>query len=378
MTSLLEFHAFLLSNTGSRLDRFAKALAAAIRPGDTVLDLGAGSAILSILACDAGARRAYAVEDTDAVSIARALVATSPYRDRIEIVHGKSFDLTLPERADVLVADVHSTFGLQEQGLAAMLDARDRLMKPGGRLVPSSMQLCVAPAEAPDVYDSKVDVWRRVVHDVRLEPIRELAVNTLHPARLSPEHLLTPPVPICTVNFSTAAGLHLGGHVRIEAARAGTFHGLCGGLITTLADRIQISNLPGDSGSSNFAHAFLPLETPVAVSAGDTIDIQLDSYDGDELRWIVSTTAVGSGATRRFTHSTFLARTLSSELLRKRNPAYRPALGARGRLERDLLNRIDGTHTVSDLEQWLAALGGQEFTRPRLAELLAATISRCG
>jgi predicted RNA methylase len=50
MTSLLEFHAFLLSNTGSRLDRFAKALAAAIRPGDTVLDLGAGSAILSILA----------------------------------------------------------------------------------------------------------------------------------------------------------------------------------------------------------------------------------------------------------------------------------------------------------------------------------------
>ena len=135
MTSLLEFHAFLLSNTGSRLDRFAKALAAAIRPGDTVLDLGAGSAILSILACDAGARRAYAVEDTDAVSIARALVASTPYRDRIEILHGKSFDFTLPERADVLVADVHATFGLQEQGLAAMLDARDRLVKPGGRLV---------------------------------------------------------------------------------------------------------------------------------------------------------------------------------------------------------------------------------------------------
>ena len=89
MTSLLEFHAFLLSNTGTRLDRFAKALAATIRPGDTVVDLGAGSGILSILACRAGARRAYAIEDTDAVSIARALVATTPYRDRIEIIHAR-------------------------------------------------------------------------------------------------------------------------------------------------------------------------------------------------------------------------------------------------------------------------------------------------
>jgi len=378
MHTLLEFHAFLLANTGTRLDRFAKALGATVRPGDIVLDLGAGSGILSVLACRAGARRAYAVEDTDAVSIARALVATTPYRDRIEIVHGKSFDLTLPERADVLVADVHSTFGLQEQGLAAMLDARDRLMKPGGRLVPASMQLCVAPAEAPDLYESKVDVWRRVEHDVRLEPIRDLAVNTLHPARLSSDQLLAAPVPVCTVHFSTAAGLHLGGQVRLEAVRSGTLHGLCGGLITTLADRIQISNLPGDSGTSNFAHAFLPLDTPVAVAAGDAIDIQVDSYDGDELRWIVSTTAAGSGATRRFTHSTFLARTLSSELLLKRNPAYRPTLSARGRMERDLLDRIDGTHSVADLEQWLAAHAGQEFTRPRLAELLAATISRCG
>lgn len=378
MHTLLEFHAFLLSNTGTRLDRFAKALAASVRPGDIVVDLGAGSGILSVLACRAGARRAYAIEDTDAVSIARALVAATPYRDRIEILHGRSFDISLPERGDVLVADVHSTFGLQEQGLAAILDARDRLMKPGGRLVPSSMQLCVAPADAAELYDSKVNSWRRVVLDVSLEPVRDLAVNTLHPARLASDQLLASPVPVCTVDFSTATGLHLTGRARLEAARGGTLHGLCGGLITTLAAHVQISNLPGDSGTSNFAHAFLPLDTPVRVAAGDVIDVQVDSYDGDELRWMVSVTASGSGATRRFTHSTFFARTLSGEMLRKRNPTYRPVLGARGQMERNLLNRIDGTHTVADLEQWLTAHGGEAFTPSRLAELLAATIARCG
>jgi protein arginine N-methyltransferase 1 len=377
MTGLLEFHAFLLSNTGSRLDRFAKALAAAIRPGDTVLDLGAGSAILSILACAAGARRAYAVEDTDAVSIARALIGTTPYRDRIEIVHGTSFDLTLAERADVLVADVHSTFGLQEQGLRAMLDARDRLLKPGGRMVPASMQLRVAPADAAEVYAAKVTTWERTVHGVSLALVRDLAVNSLHPARLRKEQLLADPETICTVDFTAAASLHLTGQVRMRATRPGTLHGLCGGIFTTLADRIEISNLPGDPGTSNFAHAFLPIDTPVDVTPGDPIDVQIDSFDGDELRWVVTVTP-SAGHTRRFTQSTFLSRTLTHETLRKHDPSYRPALSARGQLERDLLAQIDGTRTLDELREWFLAHGGAQLTPSRLAELLAATIERCG
>lgn len=376
MTGLLEFHGFLLANTGSRLDRFAKALTAAIRPGDTVLDLGAGSGILSILACKAGARRAYAVEDTDAVSIARALVHATEYRDRIEIVHGTSFDLTLAERADMLVADVHSTFGLQEKGLRAMLDARDRLLKPGGRMVPASMQLRVAPADAAEIYDAKVTTWQRTVHGVSLALVRDLAVNTVHAARLQKDQLLAEPETICTVDFTTAASLHLAGQVRLRATRVGTLHGLCGGLFTTLADRIEISNLPGDPGTSNFAHAFLPIDTPVEVMPGDPIDVQIDSFDGDELRWIVTVTP-SVGRTRRFTQSTFLSRTLTHERLRKHDPSYRPALNVRGQMERDLLAQIDGARTLGELREWFLAHCAQ-LTQPRLEELLAATIERCG
>ena len=378
MTNLFEFHAFLLTNTGTRLDRFAKALAAAVRPGDTVVDLGAGSGILSILACRCGARRAFAIENTDAVAFARTLVAASPYRDRIEVIHARSFDVTLPERADVLVADVHSMFGLQEQGLSAMIDARTRLVRPGGRVIPARMQLCVAPVEAADLYEDKVNRWQRVTHGVDLAPIRDLAVNAMYPATLQPSHLLALPAPVCTLDFHTVTGLHLGGRVEMQAARAGTLHGVCGGIATTLADRVDIGNLPGDPGTSNFAHAFLPIETPVAVAEGDGLEIQVDSYDGEELRWIVTITAARSGATRRFTHSTFLSRTLSRETLRKRDPNYRPALGVRAQIERDLLNHIDGTRTVADLEQWLAGHGRDRLARERLAEVLTTTIERCG
>ena len=56
-TDLLEFHAFCLTNTGTRLQQYAAALDQVIEPGDTVLDLGAGLGVLGILACRAGARR---------------------------------------------------------------------------------------------------------------------------------------------------------------------------------------------------------------------------------------------------------------------------------------------------------------------------------
>ena len=97
----------------------------------------------------------------------------------------------------------------------------------------------------------------------------------------------------------------------------------------------------------------------------------------DELRWVVTVTPP-AGHARRFTHSTFLSRTLTQETLRKHDPSYRPALSARGQLERDLLAQIDGTKTLDELRAWVLARGGAQFTPSRLAELLASTIERCG
>ena len=132
MNGELEFHAFCLTDTGSRLDQFAAAIAARVKPGDTVVDLGAGSGILSFLACRAGARRVYAIEAGASLEFARLLAAQNGFLDRIEFIGKPSTQVVLPERVDAIVGDIHDTFGLQAHGTGGD-GGRARAISQAGR-----------------------------------------------------------------------------------------------------------------------------------------------------------------------------------------------------------------------------------------------------
>ena len=378
-TDLLEFHAFCLTNTGTRLQQYAAALGRVIRPGDTVLDLGAGLGVLGILACRAGARRVHAVESSAAWSLGRDVVRAAGLADRITFSHGSSFDLRLDERVDVIVADVHAPFGFQESGLSALLDARERLLKPGGAVLPSELLLLVAPVEAPEPHQRHVGIWDQRVLGLDLSPVRAAAANRPYPARLSETQLLAPVMPLApAVRLNGAAERRIGGSVTSTAVRPGTLHGICGCFVSTLAPGITLSNAPGNSATTNFAHAFLPIESPLDVDAGDEFEIQADVFDGLEMRWRVSVTAA-SGRRHRVEQSTLFAWPLSSGELRKDREDYCPSLTARGRIEHELLGRFDGTTPSVALRAWLDANAGPDLPSPRSrAVLLKEAIARCG
>jgi ribosomal protein L11 methyltransferase len=90
-----------------------RALESAVRPGDRVLDVGTGSAILAIAAARLGAGEVLAVEsDPDALENAEDNLRRNGVADQVELLHGVVDDEFLallgPARFDLIVANVLS------------------------------------------------------------------------------------------------------------------------------------------------------------------------------------------------------------------------------------------------------------------------------
>jgi len=327
---LLQYHAFCLTNTGTRLTQYERAIAAVVRQGDVVLDLGTGSGLLAVLACRAGARRVYAIEASDAVQMGTLLTSTTEFAERIEFVHATSQKVALSEQVDVIVGDIHDTFGFQPGGLASIMDVRDRLLKPGGTLIPQATELMIAPLEAAALYAREIDVWNGCVHGVGLSSIRPFAVSHVHPGRFDSDQLLSPAAAIGTLDLARATSLHFSGSAVTTIHRDGIAHGLCGCFVTTLAGDIRMGNVPGDGSTTNFAQAFFPFDQPVPVAAGDEVSISIDSHDGHIARWRA---AISRGGQRhaQFDHSTLNGLLVSpasaASRLRRGKPSQLRTLG---------------------------------------------------
>jgi SAM-dependent methyltransferase len=133
-----------------RTGAFRASIAATVRPGDVVLDVGAGSGILSLFAAQAGAARIYGVERAPAaVALARRIVADNGLDYRVQILKAEAESVSLPEQADVIVSEWCGVLGVDENMLAPVLAARDRWLKPGGRLIPGSVTAWIAPVLHP-------------------------------------------------------------------------------------------------------------------------------------------------------------------------------------------------------------------------------------
>ena len=139
-TNLVAYHQSLLQDR-ERMGAYRRAVHEVVRPGDVVLDLGAGSGALSLFACQAGARRVYAIESGDAIELAREMSRRHGLQDRIVLVNERSYRARIDEPVDVIVTEYGAaelqgkTVHQRGQALAAIAhpDFRDELMEAADR-----------------------------------------------------------------------------------------------------------------------------------------------------------------------------------------------------------------------------------------------------
>src|SRR5215468_7784267 len=143
----------------ARMNPYLEALRRSVKSGCVVVDLGAGTGIFALFACRFGARRVYAVEPADAIKIAREIAAANGYADRIEFIQKLSTEITLPEQADVIISDLRGLLPFLGNHISSIRDARKRLLKPGGTLIPQRDEVWVGVVEAGGTYDEYCQPW---------------------------------------------------------------------------------------------------------------------------------------------------------------------------------------------------------------------------
>jgi histone-arginine methyltransferase CARM1 len=115
-----------------------------------VIDVGAGTGILSMFAAQAGARRVYAVEASAMALTAEKVIVHNGFSHVITVVKGKVEEVNIPEQADIIISEPLGFWLINEQMIQSYIVARDRWLKPSGKMFPSYSKFFIAPCYVPE------------------------------------------------------------------------------------------------------------------------------------------------------------------------------------------------------------------------------------
>jgi protein arginine N-methyltransferase 1 len=296
-----------------RTGAYLAALERSVLPGSVVIDLGCGPGIFALHACRLGARKVYAIEPSDSIQIARDLAEANGLSQRIEFIQDLSTKVNLPDRADVIVADVRGILPFYGASVASMIDARERFLAPGGVLIPLADRIWATLIEAPGAYARSVLPWEPALRGFELSTLRNMAANTIYKIRSAPEEYLANPCEMAAIDYRVVASTGCDAQAGWTVTRDGIAHGIAIWFDAELASGIGFSNAPG-APELLYGTAFFPFCEPVKVQAGDRVSshIRADQVADDYIwRWNASV-----NGELRLEQSTFFGMALSADSLR--------------------------------------------------------------
>jgi len=335
----------------ARLRAYSDALRLVVRSGSVVLDVGTGTGVFALLACGLGARRVYALEPNDVIDIARDMARVNGMADKIVFVRNKSTEVTLPERADVMISDLRGLLPFFDGNIPAVVDARTRLVAEDGRILAKHDVLWASIVEVPDLYEQHVTPWREGGGALDMSPMRRVTANALYAVRVTPAQLLVAPQRWTEIDYRIVTSPNAAGTLTWKIDRSAVGHGLVVWFDSTVFGRITFSNAPG-TRATTYGNTFFPWLEPVGLAPGDEVrvDLRADAV-ADGYIWTWKTAIYGNAGAHqsikcKFRQSTFHAQVVCCERLSLRDPCCRVALDQDGEVELSILQGLAKGETV--------------------------------
>jgi SAM-dependent methyltransferase len=271
-----EVHRLMLADR-VRTETYRAGIEAVVKPGMVVLDVGAGTGILSFFAARAGASKVYAVDRSDILAVTEELVEANGLEGVVECIDGVAEEIDLPEKVDVIVSEWMGLFALTEAMFVSVVNATQRHLKPGGVLIPSGIELFLTPIQEDRLYvEHGLGFWTDSLYGFDYTPMRNAEIADLdtnsveaggatalaRPARLVDIDCARDPIE--KYWFDTT--------VEFEIERAGRWHGFLGHFEALLAPGVLLSTAH-DKPMTHWRQSWFPIRER-EVLVGDRVHLR--------------------------------------------------------------------------------------------------------
>lgn len=255
--------------------------------GKIVMDVGSGSGILAFFAVQAGAAKVYCIEASPMAKVIRQLAEANGWGDKIVVVNKVLQEIRegeIPEKVDCILSETLGNCLFAERGIETVIIARERFLKPGGKLFPCKATLAVAPFSDEVRFKGRnsesVYFWNQtnfygvdmscMQNRAREEVFKRPLGDNFHPDQLKAEPILR------EFDFMTLRSEHLAGFdidLKFAAKETCVMHGLATWFEAHFegsACNVILSTSPWDT-LTHWWQTRLMLPEPLAINKGQEI-----------------------------------------------------------------------------------------------------------
>lgn len=278
LTQLVPLWHVPMMNERERNQAFYDGLASVVTPEKVVFEIGTGSGLLAMMAASLGASKVVTCEAVGLIAgTAIRIIERNRLQDRITVLskpsHAVQPGTDLAGKADILVHEIFSSELLGEHVLPAVEDAKARLLKPGGEILPRAASIMIALVGG-DALGKNLHVDHSFGFDLR-------DFNAIHPKKrplyredLAPD-LLSDDTEAFRFDFLNDSAFPADKKtIGISARSSGICYGIIQWIRIELAPGIQFENHPARSRPvSNWQHTIYGFDRPIELTQGSIIEV---------------------------------------------------------------------------------------------------------
>lgn len=286
----IEYHRTLIADK-VRNQALFNVLKELIIKGETIVaDIGTGTGLLALMALKLGAREVHVYESSQEMAELAQAILKKNHAKNYFLYPCRSTEMIDPPKVDLVVSETLGNYALEENIIETLNDARERMLKVKGRIVPEKIVQYASPIISPRIAD-ELNAWSRVGHGLDLTPAHKKSLNNIYVRKFDPKELLDKKNTSNSwdvIDFNRPQTQTRKGHITWTIDRECTLYGFAYWWEAQLSNKVMISTSP-HAPPTHWEQLYFPLEKNLSAKKEDkvTFEIRSDSSFemGTNLRW---------------------------------------------------------------------------------------------